>query len=166
MFTFIYPNSLRRIFARGAFVLAAFLCLSVAFLFTSCDSDPDSGFVLQGTWASEWDSYIITSTTVHYDMFGNELKGTIAELVQFTDNAGVLIIEVTDVTGFIGNQIGWFTGVYYKDGTKDSIKMGTAMEAIGDDYFPVEAATLPAARLLFTVDNAETHIEMWGAYTK
>jgi len=158
MFTLIHHNSLRRNFMRGAFVLAILLCL-----FTGCKTDTDDVFVLQGTWASAWDSYVITSTTVHYEMFDAQLKGNIAELVEFTDNAGVLIIEVTETADFIQNQIGWFTGVYYKEGTKNSIKMGNAIDS---SYDPVEVSTLEEALSLFTVDNAETHIEMWGSYTK
>jgi hypothetical protein len=148
---------------RGALVL---FCL--ALLFSGCPTEEDKGFVLEGVWKSPYDSYTITKTTVSYLMdnsgwggLDSVLNGSIEKSVKFSDNAGVLIIIVTEST--TGNTAEKYTGVYYSDGTKSSIKMGNAMDI---NYDPVEKGTLAEAQSAFTVDNVGNHISMWGDYTK
>ena len=164
--------SLFRFFVRNIFALAVLFCLSTAFLFTGCKTEPESGnngFVLEGVWTSPYDSYVITKTTVDYIMdnssWGSDdgiVKGSIEEAVRFSNNAGVLIIKVTESES-MGNTVGYFTGVYYCDGTKTSIKIANAFNA---DYTPVETSTLAAAKSIFTVDNENNHVTMYGSYKK
>jgi hypothetical protein len=139
--------------------------------FNGCKQDVDEVFNLEGVWTGFGDSYTITKTSVHYAMNESEwegviypgmlLKGDIEKTVKFTDNAGVLIIKVTEAT--TGNTVGNYTGVYYSEGTKSSVKIGNAMD---ENFAPVEEGTLPMAQSTFTVDNVGNHISMWGTYTK
>jgi hypothetical protein len=142
----------------------------IILLFTGCQvDDNDSDFVLEGIWKSPYDSYTITKTTVDYFMDNSSfdgdngiLKGSIEENIKFTANAGVLIIKVTE-SAAIGNTVGYFTGIYYSDGTNISIRMANAINA---DYSPAETSTLAAAKSTFTVDNVGNHVSMWGTYTR
>jgi hypothetical protein len=140
----------------------------MALLFSGCQTDDEEGFVLEGVWKAQYDSYTITKTAVSYLMDNSEwgfpdsiLNGSIEKSVKFSDNAGVLIIKVTAST--TGNTVGKYTGVYYRDGTKSFIKMGNATDA---SYAPVEKGTLAEAQSTFTVDNVGNHISMWGDYSK
>jgi hypothetical protein len=146
----------------------------VAVWFIGCKVEPDpenTGFILEGVWKSFYDSYTITKTTVDYLMDNSEwggtdtiLKGTIEKSIAFTDNAGTLIIKVTEsIDEWNPFTINKYAGVYYKEGAKNSIKMATALKA---DYSPLETDTLAEAEILFTVDNANTNVGMWGSYTK
>jgi hypothetical protein len=147
------------------------LSLFTIFLFVSCNADTggSSGFILEGKWVSPYDSYTITKTAVDYFMDNSSfvfpdaiLKGAIKETVSFSDNAGVLIIQVTE-SKTIGNTVGYFTGVYYRDGTKTSVQMANAINA---DYRPVETVTLSEAQSAFTAGNMGAHVSYWGSYTK
>ena len=156
-----------RFLAQGAFALAVMFCLTTALLYTGCNIEPEEGFVLEGEWKSPFDSYTVTSTSVDYFMDNSEwgspnsvLKGSIKKTVSFSENAGVLIILVTEASDF---TVGKYAGVYYKEGAKNSVKMATAFNT---DYSPLEVDTLAIAQTLFTVNNADTHVTLWGSYTK
>jgi len=146
------------------------LLMLVSFLLISCQEDGshvDTGFVPVGEWKS-YDSYSIKKDSVNYFMAGSEyegvpypdtvLKGSIEKAVDFSKDSGVLIIKITEATY---NTVGKFTGIYYSEYTRSSIKMSTAY-ADGS----VEADTLTAALSLFSVDNVGNHVAMWGTYTK
>jgi hypothetical protein len=156
-------NSLHRMRMRIVF---AFIVMTMVFLTLACSTEvADTGFVLEGKWESPYDSYTITKTTIDYLMDNSAwgfpdtiLKGSIEKAVNFSGNAGALIIKVTESSDFTPGK---YAGVYYRDGTKKSIKMATAFNA---DYSPLEKDTLSEAESLFTVDSAL--IEMWGSYTK
>jgi hypothetical protein len=122
-------------------------------------------FSPEGKWESSYDSYTITKTSVTYeDGFGNMFKGDIAKSVAFSDNAGVLIIKITDVAGtFYPYTVNYYGGVYYKEGLKTSIKIANALNS---NWSVVETTTLQQAQTLFTVDNVGNHVGMWGSYTK
>ena len=167
------PGSLRRNFARRVFTLISFFCLLTVFLLIGCRMEDnereDTGFIPIGLWESAYDSYKITSTSLDYLMDASEwggdddiLKGTIVRAVDFSDTAGVLIIKVTETGGFIGNTVGKYTGVYYKDYTGSSIVLANAINLT--DWSPVEASSESAALSLFTVDNSDLHVS-WDGIT-
>jgi hypothetical protein len=149
---------------RKVFALAVLFCLSVALLFTGCDQNPDpenTGFIPVGEWTSEWDGYVITKTTVEY----GELKGTIEKAIDFSNDAGVLIIKITASSGDF--TVGKYTGVYYSEYTSTSIKLANVwLEDSDGDWYPLEADSLSAAVSLFSVDNVDDHVSYWGVYTK
>jgi hypothetical protein len=149
--------------------LILFIFMTFVLLFFGCSPDDehiDTGFIPVGEWVSQYDKYIITNTHIHYSMDNSEwdlpddvLKGNIERAIDFSDNSGVLIIRITEATWFTVNN---FTGLYYSEYSKSSIKMTQAYEG----FDPVETASLSAALSLFTVDNAGDHTAMWGTYTK
>ena len=137
------------------------IILIISLLIAGCSDDNehiDTGFIPVGEWIDQFDSYTITKDFVDYLMFDMVLKGSIEKAVDFTNNSGVLIIKITEATY---HTTGKYTGIYYTDYTNTTIKMATAF-AEGN----VEADTLTAAMNLFTVDNAGTHVNYWGTYTK
>jgi len=155
--------SLFRFFARKPFALAVLFCLSTALLVTGCNQEPDSentGFVPVGEWAAEWDSYTITNTSVEYGV----LKGAIEKAIDFSTDAGVIIIKITESSGDF--TVGKYTGVYYSAYTSTSIKLANVWLEGSEGWYPLEAASLPAAVSLFSVDNVSDHVSYWGVYTK
>jgi hypothetical protein len=179
-------GSLRRHWAWGVFALAVMFCLS-ALLFTGCK---DNGFVddhklnsnLIGTWTSTYgDSYVITANKITYDDggYGGGYASTIRDVSNFSDNAGVIIIEYDadkkptyyDSFDNYGKEEhivplnGDFIGIYYKDFKPGvSVSMGVAVNSavVGGS----EEATLDAAVSAFNVDNVGKYMSYWGAYTK
>jgi len=152
---------------RGSGLL---LILTAVLLFAGCiiwNNVDDTGFIPTGTWIS-YDSYTITKNSVDYFMDGSEwdgvvypptiLKGSIEKAVDFPKNSGVLIIKITDATY---NTVDKYTGIYYREYTKSSIKLATAYS---DGV--VEADSLAAALKLFTVDKESSHVLTYGTYTK
>jgi len=155
--------SLFRFFARKPFELAVLFCLSTALLLTGCGMGGDfvdTGFIPVGEWAAKWDSYTITNTSVEY----GELKGTIEKAIDFSANAGVLIIKITASSGDF--TVGKYTGIYYSAYTSTSIKLANVWLEGGEGWYPLEAASLSAAISLFSVDNVGDHVSYWGVYTK
>ena len=146
--------------------------LSAAHFFTGCSMGDneieDTGFIPAGIWDSGFDSYEITNNSLYYFMEGSEwegvqwpptiLKGNIAEAVDFSANAGVLIIRVSEASS---NTVGSYTGVYYRDFTGSSIRLATAIGP-APDFLPIEVTSLSAALSLFTVDNSIVHIIDWS----
>ena len=151
-------------FARKPFALAVLFCLSTALLFTGCKMEPDpvdTGFIPVGEWTSSYDGYTITSTSVKY----GDLKGNIEKAVDFSFNAGVLIIKITASSGDF--TVGKYTGVYYSAYTSTNIKLANVwLEDKDSNWYPLEANSLPAAISLFSVDNVGNHVSYWGVYTK
>ena len=163
-------NSLYGNAAIRAVFFTFLFSLAVIFLITSCDSSTDSSFHIEGAWVGFGDYYNISSTTIRHTTDesewdgvvypGTELVGAIEESVSFTSNSGVLIIRITSANN--GFTVGKYTGVYYKDGEKASVRIANPWV----NFIPVETDTLALARSLFTVDNVNTHVSMWGSYTK
>ena len=158
---------------RFLFVLA----MSAILLFTGCKMDNDeideiieeeSSFIPVGFWDSGFDRYNITAGFLDYFMEGMEwegdvwpptiLKGNITQAVNFSGTAGVLIIRVSEASA---NTVGMYTGVYYRDYTGSSIRLASAIGP-APNFLPVEAASLPAALSLFTVDNSSIHVIDWS----
>jgi len=175
--------SLFRFFARNVFAPAVLFCLSMALLFTGCK--PDDDFIddhklnskLIETWMSTYDSYDITSTKLTYDDgFGGGYAGTIKYVSNFTETAGVIIIEYdaahrpTYYDSFenygdpahIVELKGNFIGIYYK-----ALKPGVSVSmgvAYGDGG--AEEATLDAAKKAFTMGNEGKYITTgYGDYS-
>jgi hypothetical protein len=162
MFSF---NSLRRFLAQSVSVLIA-LCALLVFSGCPTEAKPDTGgFVLEGKWVSDYDSYTITKTAIEYgDDFGSIVKGTVEKQAAFSGNSGVIIFKATEVTGtFYPYTPGKYGAVYYSEGTKNSIKLANAIDSL---YAPIEKNSLSEAEDVFTTDNVGTHVSMWGSYTK
>ncbi|MCL2805010.1 MAG: hypothetical protein FWD26_03625 [Treponema sp.] len=153
------------------------LLLAAIVLLAGCENGGEDGdFVLEGVWIGTGDYYIITAGSVFHIMEGGEwdgfpfpdmvLIGDIKEIIEFSDNAGVLIIKITYAApDFTDYNVGKYTGIYYRDGSYSSIRMGNAY-LLEDPYFPIEKDSIEDARLSFTAGNAQTHIGVWGLYTK
>ncbi|MCL2244245.1 MAG: hypothetical protein FWC03_07230 [Treponema sp.] len=144
------------------------LALVASFLFLGCpgdDNHEDTGFVPVGEWSDDFGgSYTITASALEFDDgFGfTEFKGTIAAAVDFSQDAGVLIIKInSSETGITTND---YIGVYYKDYTSSHVFLANAIDV---SFAIIEADTLNEAKQTFTVDNADTHVTYWGSgYTK
>ena len=163
--------TLFRFSARKLFALAVVFCLSTALLFTGCGTEPvteDTGFIPLGEWADDYGSgYNITASSLEYYTAdtewegttypGENLKGGIKEAVDFSSNAGVLLVQIT--TSATEGQTGKFIGVYYKDYTASHIFLANAID---ETYALIVKDTLAEAKKTFTVDNVETHVTYWG----
>lgn len=150
-----------RFFARKNLLQKGFplffaLCLVMgSALFSSCDWGGGTGdYSLVGKWSSGSDGYEITDTTMIYTGYtGYSFKAKIHEIIEFDPAAisGVIIVEyTTKPTAY--TPPGNFQGVYYKDLTAKSVKLGSAYTA-ADYTNPVEVSTLAAAREKFKKDN-------------
>jgi len=166
-------NFFRNLTRRKPTVRRCIVVLLLILLFAGCDDEQeDTGFVLEGVWSTSYDSYTITKTTVEYfadnSAYGGGntiLNGNIEKSVAFSSNAGVLIILVTTAQNdYPTFSVGNYTGVYYSEGTKNSINLANAYDT--SSYNPVEANSLTDAEALFTVDNVSNHVSLWGKYTK
>ncbi|MDR3020480.1 MAG: hypothetical protein LBU66_06205 [Treponema sp.] len=153
------------------------LLLLLAIMFIGCPLDDgeveDTGFIPVGEWSfgeePMIEGYKITSSHVEYfspdygaDFPPQNIKGSIQESVDFSSNAGVLIIKITSVEN-ITLTPGNYTCVYYRDYTQSSVKLANPLDT---SWNPVETDTFDAARKTFTVDNVSTHVSYWGTYTK
>jgi hypothetical protein len=159
MFSF-YLN--RRVLRRGVFAMLVMFCLSAA-LFTSCENGTttETGFIPVGVWSSEWDGYNITITSVKY----GDLEGSIEKAVDFSNDAGVLIIKITVTDGNF--TVGKYTGVYYSAYTPTGIKLANVW--LSDDennWYVLEANSLSEAESLFNAANVSAHVSYWGNYLK
>ena len=168
----LQPGTFRRNFTRNVFALFFLLCL---FTFKSCSIDGGGGFqnthfIPAGEWSDEWGSgYNITDSALEYytaDMEyegetypGLFMKGDILAANDFSNNAGVLLIKITEIDN-IALTVNKYTGIYYKDYTSSHVLLANA---INEAYEPIETDTLAEAENLFTVDNADTHVANWGS---
>jgi hypothetical protein len=165
--------------SRKAFALAIMFCLSTALLFTGCktDSEPDpgpgtesieAGFIPAGEWKDDYGSgYNITESSLEYYTAdtewegttypGENIKGGIKEAVDFLQDAGVLLVQIT--TSSTSGQTEKFIGVYYKDYTKSHVFLANAID---ETYSIIVKDTLAEAKNTFTVDNVKTHVTYWG----
>jgi len=155
--------------SRRAFALSVLLCLSLALLFTGCSTDGDGGggvglsSDLIGRWAStgSWgtDGYSIDTKKASYFYDDSTMyAGTIRHVENFTDSAGVIIIEYDKE---YDNPDGNFIGIYFKNLTPGvSVQMGIAT------LYPAttEEATLNAAVAAFTLGNEGKYMSYYGLY--
>jgi len=162
--------------ARKLFALAVAFCLLTALLFTGCSTEPESeqktgtesteiGFIPEGEWADDYGSgYNITSSSLEYytayyseEYPGENIKGGIKEAVDFSKDAGVLLVQITESSA--AGQKDKFIGVYYKDYTAAHVFLANAVDV---SYALILKDTLAEAKNTFTVDNAGTHVTYWG----
>jgi len=160
--------TLFRFFARNIFALVVLFCLSAGLLFTGCNTEPEnenSGFIPLGEWISEWDSYTIKENSVEFDDGYGNFNGDIEKAVDFSNDAGVLIIKITVSSG--GFTVGKYTGIYYSDYSSTGIKLANGwLQGSDGNWHQIEADSLSASESLFTVDNVGDHVSWWGVYTK
>jgi len=169
------PFLKREAFLKKAAFLTLALFLSTGLLFVSCDTDGGSantGFIPVGEWASAYnEGYKITNSNLEQWSAdseyggtvypGQNTKGNIRDAVDFSQGAGVLIVQITsDTTGIAPGK---FIGVYYKDYTTSHVSLSTAIDA---SYATIATNTLAEAKKTFNVDNVGTHVTMWGSYNK
>jgi len=164
-------SSLRSHWVRSVFALTVMFCLSTAFLFTGCNTDDnsvDTGFVPVGEWRDDYDDgYNITKYSLEYytpntewedtTYPGENIKGNIKEAIDFSADAGVLIVQIT--TSTTTGQENKFIGVYYKDYTESHVFLANAIDG---SYNLILKDTLDEAKNTFTVDKVETHVTYWG----
>jgi hypothetical protein len=164
--------SLFRFLARKSFALVVLFCFSTGLLFTGCKTEPENentGFIPVGEWADTYGSgYKITATSLEYYTAdtewegvtypGENIKGDIKEAIDFSSDAGVLLVQVT--TSSTTGQEGKFIGVYYKGYTASHIFLANAID---ESYALILKNTLAEAKNTFTVDNVETHVTYWGS---
>jgi len=161
--------SLFRFFARKPFALVVLFCLSAAFLFTGCNTEPDpvdTGFIPIGEWADSYGGfYKITKTSIEFDMGGGygAFTSSIVVANDFTATSGVIIVRIDTAPGG-SNTVGKYTCVYYKDYTNTHVYLAGPIDI---SYNPIETSTLAEAKNIFIVDNVGTHVTNWGSgYSK
>jgi len=154
---------------------ASFAVLLAMLLFASCEEEPEqqevenSSFIPVGEWADAYGSgYKITAFSLEYYTAdteweevtypGENIKGIINEVVNFSQGAGVLLVQITASTTV--GQIGKFIGVYYKDYTVSHVFLANAIDG---SYALIVKNTLAEAKTTFTVDNVNTHVTYWGS---
>ncbi|MDR2759063.1 MAG: hypothetical protein LBB78_06765 [Spirochaetaceae bacterium] len=149
-------SSLRKSFwVKRIFPLFFVVCLVMgSALFSSCDwnGGDSGGGSLTGTWNSGSDGYEITNTTLKYiGVAGYSFTSNIREIIEFDRTSGVIIVQyITHPTAY--SPPGNFQGVYYKDLTASSVKLGSAYD-VANPGTPVEATSLPLAREKFKQEN-------------
>ena len=150
---------------------ASFAVLLMMLLFASCaeESEPEienTGFIPVGEWADSFGSgYKITASSLEYytayyseEYPGENIKGSIKEAVNFSKDAGVLIVQIT--TSTTTGQTGKFIGVYYKGYTASHVLLANAID---ESYALILKDTLAEAEKTFNVDNVSTHVTYWGS---
>jgi hypothetical protein len=171
-FVYLKDNQIKEnqmFFSRKLFVFCFAVFLSAAIFFTGCSMDngewEDTGFIPLGLWTTDFDRYNITDGFLDYfaEGWGEDwppviLKGSIARAVDFSKNAGVLIIRVNEASS---NTVGNYTAVYYRAYTGSSVRLANAIGP-APDFSPIEAASLTAAESLFTAENSNVHVIDWG----
>jgi len=162
-------SSLRRHLARGVFALAVMFCLSTAFLFSGCNTEPENvntHFIPVGEWTDDYGGfYKITKTSIEFDMGGGygAFTSSVVEANDFTATSGVIIVKIETAPGG-SNTVGKYTCVYYKDYTNTHVNLAGPID---ESYDPIETTTLAEAKNTFTVDKVDTHVTYWGSgYTK
>ena len=162
------PKPLRRLYTRNVAALCTVVFMSLALLFTGCKTDDD--FIddgklnsnLIGTWlyTDEWgtDGYTIEANRVTYISDWFPITGTVKHVTNFTDSAGVIIIEYDTE---YHNPAGNFIGIYFQNlNPKVSVQMGTAWVEGG-----AEESTFDAAKAAFTAGNEGTYMSYYGTYS-
>jgi hypothetical protein len=163
--------SLIRFFARKTFALVV---LFTVVFFIGCQIDPDpepenTGFIPAGEWTDSFGGgYTISESALEYFTAdtewegvkypGENIKGGIIEAVDFSKDAGVLLVQIT--TSSTEGQAGKFIGVYYKDYAASHAFFANAID---ESYALILLDTLAEAKKTFTVDNVDTHVTYWGS---
>ncbi|GHV72814.1 hypothetical protein AGMMS49940_01160 [Spirochaetia bacterium] len=169
MFTHNFSVGKTRVFGRVASqrtpvgVLVFVLSLLMGALSLAGCKDDSDGFIddgmlnsgLKGTWDSgAGDGYTITDSTMVYsstwDSVTTGFTGSIEYIYNFSETAGVIIVQYTVYDLGFGAEVGQYQGVYFKDLTASTVKLGSAYAS---DYSVVEVATLAEAKEKFKPAN-------------
>lgn len=124
--------------------------------------DPDDPFVddhklnngLIGDWKYTFDNgndrYTIDATTLvytfTYEGVATSFTSNIEYIYNFSETAGVIIVRYTAYDLGYGATVGQYQGVYFRDLTASTVKLGSAYET---DYSVVEVASLDEAKEKF-----------------
>ncbi|MDR1399242.1 MAG: hypothetical protein LBJ41_04905 [Treponema sp.] len=157
------------------------VCLVIGALgFMGCDTGNEETGILTGIWSSGTDGYVITTTTLEYKGYKDathpewsdySFTGTIKNNPDFTQKAGVIIVEYTDkpIYGTYNNDYteltsgaaptNSFMGIYWRDLTANSVLLANAYDQTDQE---TEQATLVAANTKFTLANADTLVTWAG----
>jgi len=158
---------------RGRLVrrFAGVVVLLMILLLAGCPEEPNhdfinTGFIPVGEWTDGYGSgYNITKSTLEYytafyseEYPGENIKGSIEEAVDFSQNAGVLLVKIT--ASNTEGQTGKFIGVYYKEYTKSHAFLANAID---EKFILILKNTFIEAKSTFNVDNVGTHVTYWGS---
>jgi len=160
----VLESSILKPSVRGCIVI-----LLMILLLAGCDLEPkwvNTGFIPIGEWSDGWGSgYNITTYTLEYytpfyseEYPGENIKGNIKEAIDFSQNAGVLIVQIT--TSTTNEQVNKFIGIYYKNYTASHVFLANAID---ESYATILKNTFAEAKNTFNVDNVETHVTYWGS---
>jgi len=150
----------------------SFTVLLIILLLTGCSesggptADTKVTVNLNGEWKDDYGSgYNITESSLEYytayysvEYPGEKIKGSIKKTVDFSKNAGVIIVQIA--TSNTDRQAGKFIGVYYKDCTASHVFLANAID---ESYALILKDTLAEAEKTFNVDNVSTHVTYWGS---
>ncbi|GHV03172.1 hypothetical protein FACS189485_05610 [Spirochaetia bacterium] len=157
---------------RNTFSLFAVFALVIGALpLVGCNDD--SGFVddhklnsgLIGIWSYGSDAYTINADTLvytsTYEGVTTGFTSSIEYIYNFSETAGVIIVEYTTKPTYYDYDASWnpinphepegsFIGIYFRNLTAATVKLGSAYEA---DFSEVEVATLAEAKEKFKPAN-------------
>lgn len=149
------------------------IVLLAVLMLTGCDPNPhheNIGFIPIGEWIGpddygEPDKYIITNNKITYvDPWDfNNFSSEITASIDFTSNAGVIIIKILNDPVPDTLTPNKYTCIYYRDYTSTKVLLANPIDT---EFNYIEADTLTEAKNIFTVDNVNTHVLTWGSYTK
>jgi len=151
----------------------SFTVLLIILLLTGCPTPgsppPDTKVNLNGNWTDDYGGgYKITASSLEYYTAesewegvtypGESIKGNIKKTVDFSKDAGVIIVQITESS--TSGQTSKFIGVYYKDCTASHVFLANAID---ESYALILKNTLADAEKTFNVDNVNTHVTYWGS---
>ena len=142
---------------RVSFLLAAFILVMSAGVFTGCDSNVDGGNepipmpeALKGTWVSSYGEEYIISSNTFTSKYGDYVSyaGTIVNVREDGANAGYITIKYTEnsyYTDVLGIDVaGNYYVIHYKNLSSSSVELSGAADGEGK-------ATLEGAETEYTV---------------
>ena len=154
------------------------LCiLFAAVLLIACpmeESSESGGGIesLHGKWAAGFGDYFEIhaelKTLYYYDggNFGSSYRGNIMEVVFFTGNAGVILIEFTEKPidfSLMDEPEGDFIGIYFRNLTETSGEFGLATDS---DFSIPAKNSLQEAKAAFTEGAMGGYFTVPAVYTK
>jgi hypothetical protein len=158
--------------AKGSIMISRFsfyrfsfvgMIVCAVLLFSACD-EPKTGD-LRGTWLSEYDGYTIDTSMLSYDDRYSPFTGTIKNSPDFSAQSGVIIIEYVEPSS--DSQAGYFTAVYWRELTEDSVLLANALDldtSTLDKWDTLQTTSLEEAQNKFTIAKVNDFVSVWGAY--
>ncbi|MDR2419503.1 MAG: hypothetical protein LBD79_10705 [Treponema sp.] len=153
------------------------VCLVLGALgFVGCETGGDEeNYSLVGVWSSGSDGYLISKNTLTYEGFKDlehpewsdyNFTGTIKNNPDFTQKAGVIIVEYTKKPIYGKYNDDWkltggeaptnsFMGIYWQELTTSSVRLANSYDST-DTETETEAESLDDAEKKFTQDNEGT----------